>query len=77
MVVDRCAGGGTRTPTGIAHQDLNLARLPFRHTRGEGHCLTTADRPGGGSPGTRTRNLRIKSPLLCQIELATHLNGAV
>ena len=25
----------------------------------------------GGPPGTRTRNLRIKSPLLCQIELAT------
>ena len=24
-----------------------------------------------GSPGTRTQNLRIKSPLLCQIELAT------
>src|SRR6266576_250356 len=24
---------------------------------------------GGGPPGTRTRNLRIKSPLLCQIEL--------
>ena len=24
-----------------------------------------------GSPGTRTLNLRIKSPLLCQIELAT------
>jgi hypothetical protein len=24
---------------------------------------------GGGPPGTRTPNLRIKSPLLCQIEL--------
>ena len=23
-------------------------------------------------PGTRTRNLRIKSPLLCQIELEAH-----
>ena len=28
-------------------------------------------RATGGSPGTRTRNLRIKSPMLCQIELAT------
>ncbi len=27
--------------------------------------------PRRGSPGTRTRNLRIKSPMLCQIELAT------
>ena len=25
----------------------------------------------GGSPGTRTLNLRVKSPTLCQIELAT------
>ena len=26
-------------------------------------------------PGTRTRNLRIKSPLLCQIELEAHPPG--
>jgi len=26
-------------------------------------------------PGTRTRNLRIKSPLLCQIELEAHPAG--
>ena len=68
---------------GSAHQDLNLARLPFRHARA-GRILAdrpkTATPPGparsrrrwaGGSPGTRTRNLRIKSPLLLPIELAT------
>ena len=35
--------------------------------RGAGGLIRAA----GGSPGTRTRNLRIKSPMLCQIELAT------
>jgi hypothetical protein len=32
-----------------------------REAPGRGPCR------GGGSPGTRTRNLRIKSPLLCQL----------
>ena len=32
-----------------------------------GDPLSRVDR--GGPPGTRTPNLRIKSPLLCQIEL--------
>ena len=73
------AGGGTRTPTGNAHQDLNLARLPFPpHPRvlpAPSSSLGWRTRTVGGSPGTRTRNLRIKSPMLCQIELATQTRG--
>src|ERR1022692_4176021 len=31
--------------------------------------------PAGAPPGTRTQNLRIKSPLLCQIELEAPASG--
>ena len=64
---------GLEPPRALAHQDLNLARLPFPpRPRNRLHRkLFDGWRRVGGSPGTRTQNLLIKSQVLCQIELAT------
>ena len=63
---------GLEPPQAFAYQDLNLARLPFPPRPQERLQLTEKVlEVFGGSPGNRTQNLRIKSPVLCLIELAT------
>ena len=61
-----------------SHERLPLPRLPLiSRTDRNGKSIAPGARFArkcrlwGGSPGNRTLNLRIKSPLLCLVELAT------
>ena len=73
---------GLEPPQACAHQVLSLARLPNSATpawlsrvlRSDTGVVSSAQEPRrvGGSRGNRTHNPRIKSPMLCLIELATH-----
>ena len=68
---------GLEPPMGRTHQILSLAPIPVRlHPQdgpGRARCKELDVRRAGGSPGTRTRNLLVKSQLLLPIELATRM----
>ena len=71
---------GLEPPQAIAHQDLNLARLPFRHARNRLNCATKKGPYLGqepfserwvGRPGLEPGTLSLRGSCCCQIELAT------